>query len=228
MPRARPTRRALRRNEAGFTVVELLVALTLLSLLSVLLIGSLRFGLKAWERAAAHSTGIEAILNAQNLLRRSIGEAYPMFTQSTAAEGRVDFTGGAKSLSFLTISPMALGGSRSRFSLSVIEHDEHGDLMLTAMPELAAPDTNTSPQPTLLLSNVSTVELAYFGQRKSDSKPAWHNLWTAETALPLLVRLRVGFPSGDVRIWPDLLIATSVDVDAGCIYDNLTKRCRGR
>jgi len=68
-----------RNQQAGFTVVELLVALTLFSLLCTLLFGNVRFGLKAWQRGLAHTERVDHSMIVQNLLRRIIGEVYPLF-----------------------------------------------------------------------------------------------------------------------------------------------------
>ena len=61
--------------EAGFTLVELLVAFTLfslLSLLSLLVVAALRFGIQAWERGGYH-----AARQAQRLRRRENDDGAP-------------------------------------------------------------------------------------------------------------------------------------------------------
>jgi len=60
----------VRQTQAGFTVVELLVALTLFSLLCTLLFGNVRFGLKAWQHGLAHAERVDHSMIVQNLLRR--------------------------------------------------------------------------------------------------------------------------------------------------------------
>ena len=72
------------------------------------------------------------------------------------------------------------------------------------------------------------MSFSYFGKRRVDKAPAWHDAWAAEPALPLLVSLKVRFRSGDTRLWPDLVIAPRITADVGCVHDPLTKRCRGR
>ena len=131
------------------------------------------------------------------------------------------------SLGFLAPAPLALGGGgRSRIMLSVRRHDGHCDLMVRAAPELG--DDNQASNRSRLIANVESVELSYFGKRRSDRAPAWHDRWTDEIGLPQLVRVRVRFPSGDTRLWPDLVVAPRIAADVGCTYDPFSKLCRGR
>ena len=80
----------------------------------------------------------------------------------------------------------------------------------------------------VLLANVQSVELSYFGKGRSDRAAAWHPRWVGERALPQAVRIRVRFAEGDGRHWPELVVAPRIAVDVGCVYDPLTKQCRGR
>ena len=66
-----------RRAEAGFTLLELLVSMTLLALLAIAMFGSLRFGARAWDRSEAHGAGMEQVRLVQQLLRRDLEQAYP-------------------------------------------------------------------------------------------------------------------------------------------------------
>lgn len=215
--------------DAGFTLMELLVAITLLSLLSLVLTSSLRFGLTAWARGADHTERVDQSLLVQDFLRRAIGDAYPYFlpTDPTRGDGQVDFVGTAQSVSFLASAPIALGGrGRVRFVISRERGTERSELVVTSAPELG--DMASPPERKILLPNVETVELSYFGKRRSDRGAAWHDTWGAEPALPELVRLKVRLPAGDTRLWPDLVIAPRIAADVGCVHDPLTKLCRGR
>ncbi len=216
-------------GEAGFTVVELLIAFTLVSLLSILIASALRFGFKAWERNTVHTAGIEEILSAQSLLRRRLGRAYPLFSAKDPVQrGHAEFSGDARSISFWAGAPIALGAGYARFTVSAPERDGHTDLILTVVPEFTSPHQASQTENTVLVRQISHVEWAFFGRRGTERQAAWHNEWTNETALPQLVRLRLVFPPGDVRTWPELVIAPRIDVDVGCVYDALTKGCRGR
>jgi general secretion pathway protein J len=215
------------RSDAGFTLVEVLAALALLSLLSLTLIGALRFGLAAWERAETHAERVDNVVLAQNFLRRLIEDAYPFFSAADPTRGEIDFEGTAVGLRLLAPTPQALGGSgRSRVSLSIERREERLDLVVAVRPELAG-DTGTATR-RVLVGDVQSVELSYFGKGRSERAPGWRNQWTKEQALPQLVRIEVQFPAGDKRTWPELVAGPRISVDVGCVYDPLNKQCRGR
>jgi general secretion pathway protein J len=217
------------RPDAGFTLVELLAAIGLLSLVSVILLGSLHFGIKAWGRGTAHTVRVDHAVLVQGFLRRAIEDAYPYFTAETGTRGHVQFEGTADALRLLASTSHALGsGGRSRLSLAVSRGRQGVDLVVVATPELGndAGAGNTAMK--VLLANVQAVELSYFGKGRSDRQAVWRDRWTGEPRLPELVRIEVSFPSGDRRIWPTLIVAPRIGADVGCVYDPLTKRCRGR
>src|SRR5580698_2040711 len=97
------------RSSAGFTLVELLIALLLFSLLSVALFGSIRAGTAAWGRATSNADESDHGLHAQDLLRHLIEDAYPHFLSDNAKGGHVEFSGSESTLSFLSDAPMVLG-----------------------------------------------------------------------------------------------------------------------
>jgi general secretion pathway protein J len=216
-------------REAGFTLVELLVALTLLSFVSLALFGSLRFGMMAWSRGHAHAERTEHIASVQDILRRLIADAYPLLVSGDPTRPHVAFDGTAGSLSFLASVPIALGaGGRSRFALSADTHDGRIDLVIATQPELADREDSATALRKTLLARVQAVEFAYFGRARSDKAAQWHDDWIGKTSMPELVRVRVRFAGDDARRWPELVVAPRIAVDVGCVYDTLTKRCRGR
>jgi general secretion pathway protein J len=217
------------REQAGFSLVEVLVALVLLGLLSMALFSSVRFGVTAWQRGGERSDQIHTSMLVQDLLRRLIGQAYPLLLADGTGNGRVDFAGTAASVDFLAPVPVALAsGGRGRFKLAS-ERRGHGvDLVLTTQPELAADEAVGKLSRKTLLASVDAAEFAYFGVAQAQSVAGWHDNWSGALSLPALVRLRVRFARSDPRLWPDLTIAPRISADVSCEYDPLTKLCRGR
>ncbi len=221
--------RADRVREAGFTLLEMLIALALFSLLSMTLFGSLRLAIGAWTRGNAHGEEVGQTLHVQNLLRRLVEDAYPLFLTDDPPDGHVDFDGTLQAVTFLASTPIVLGtGGRSRISLSAQPRGNQVDLVLTSNLELARPDDRSVLMRKPLLPDLAAVEFSYFGRLASDRNPVWHPQWKGQSALPQLIRVLVRFPSDDPRIWPELVITPRITADVGCVHDLLTNRCRGR
>ena len=217
-------------NEAGFTLVEVLVALALFSLLVTLLFDNVRFGLHAWQHGSAHAEDFEHTMISQDLLRRMIGNLYPMFvTDSGGSQPQIDFDGTKEAISFLASGPtVASGGGRFRFRVFVERQQSRTDLIMSATPELASPQAASMTTRTLLLSDIDRAEMSYFGEVTAERRAQWRDSWTQRSDMPGLVRIRVAFRPGDTRLWPELLVAPRIAADVGCVYDPGTKRCRGR
>jgi general secretion pathway protein J len=216
-------------DEAGFTLVELLVALALFSLLVTLLFDNVRFGLRAWQNGSVNAERFEHSMISQDLLRRMIGNLYPMVVADGAMQPQIDLDGTRETINFLGNAPaVASGGGRFRFKVFVEQRQDRADLVMTSKPELADPNDTSMTAKTLLLPGIDRAEFSYFGEAASGRSLQWNDGWSKRSDIPRLVRVRVAFRSGDTRIWPELLIAPRVAADVGCIYDLITMRCRGR
>lgn len=201
------------RNQAGFTLIELLVSLTLLGLLFVLLFGGLRFGSRAWERGTAVTEAGDSVRTVQNLLRSEIERTCPRRdTIPTRMIPRVAFAGAATTLAFLAPAPASAGG-RTCVKLTLRQRRDGARLRLTL---------SVGRNEAVLLDGVASAELSY-----RTPEGAWQDDWTGEADLPALVRIRVTFPPGDPRTWPELLVAPRISAEADCTYDPATKSCRG-
>jgi general secretion pathway protein J len=216
-------------NEAGFTLVELLVALALFSLLAMLLFDKVHFGLQAWQRGGAHAENLEHNLASQDLLRRMIGNIYPMLVPDSGVQPRIDFEGGREAIGFLGNAPIVTGGGgRFRFKVFAERRQGRTDLVMSSAPELGNPQDSAMTNKTALLSDIDGIEFSYLGGVVTPQGAPWQDSWIGRTELPRLVRIRVGFHSGDARSWPELLIAPRITADVSCVYDPVTLRCRGR
>jgi general secretion pathway protein J len=228
----RPKRKRLRvrwRSNAGFTLVELLIALLLFSLLSVALFGSIRAGTAVWSRATSHADESDHGLHAQDLLRHLIENAYPLYLPDNANSGHVDFAGSESSLSFLSVAPMALGnGGRSRVNLAVERHGDGVDLLLESKPELTIANDDVEKARKPLLTGASAVAFSYFGKTPADRSAVWRNDWANRAELPRLIRVEAHFQANDMRDWPDFIVAPRIMADVRCVLDQFTTRCKGR
>lgn len=202
----------------GFTLVELLVALTLLGLLMVALFGGLQLGARAWETTGERLDDSARLQLVQDFLRTRMSQAYPLEIAGEAGAPGLAFSGAPDRLAFVTVLPQHLAPGLHLLTLALVERDDRVHLLLTWRP-LAPEDEaeieaegEAAAGERILLRDVTGLELAYFGAPGARAPPAWYSFWDAAVLrLPELIRLRVTFPAGDRRHWPDLVVRPMLD-----------------
>jgi general secretion pathway protein J len=79
-----------------------------------------------------------------------------------------------------------------------------------------------------LLKNVEGLTILYYGSPPGGGVDGWQPRWAARGRLPSLIWIRLQFPPGDGRIWPELIVHPSATVDTQCVLDIKIGKCRGR
>ncbi|MHC4984319.1 MAG: type II secretion system protein GspJ [Planctomycetota bacterium] len=213
--------RPRRRTAGGFTLVELLVALTLTGLIFVALFGGLRFGARTWETGIARSEVAAQVEIAQSLLRR-------LLTQAILIEGdrsgESTFDGETDQLRFTAPAPSQVGlGGVYLFELfteasEASEENRHLVLRWRVYRKELDPESPPDDEPRkrrVLLDGIETLRFEYFGDPETKENPQWLEGWSGHDALPKLVSVKLELPADDRRRWPELIIAPSAAMSAG-------------
>jgi general secretion pathway protein J len=210
----------------GFTLMELLIALSLIALIMMLLFGGLRMGSRSWEGIEQRVHRTEEVRLARSFLRRALLQArkvnwehetrmYPLFYGSNDQLELVTPLSGYVGLPGLYVVRIAL-----------LERDDGKDLVLQRWlfnPEvlegngeipkwqpLQPPGHLEIPHDgpmgvygsTLLLGKLGELQLSYYGTVQGSREPEWHREWDGQPELPQLVK--IGF--GEESEWPDLIV----------------------
>ena len=201
------------RQQAGFTLVELLVAMTLLAFLSVSLFGGLRFGARSWEAVVYSSADRDDIASTQTFLRDRLAQLMlpgPGKLGDFNEDGSLN--GGPEKVEFIApwLSALSLGGL---YRFTVWYEDEfigNGRLMLRWQPAEADPDAleelGDLAGQRVLLDGVAEFDLSYYGAVDEDAEPEWLDQWENPDAPPRLVRVQLAFAEAG-RVWPVFIVA---------------------
>jgi general secretion pathway protein J len=203
----------------GFTLLELLVAITLLGLLIAALFGGLRLGARVWERGETRLDASNRMQVVQDFVRQRVAEAVPLETVQPDEGGASQplFRGTKDLVRFAGIMPEHLGAGIYLMEFALAETGDAAEtrnFVLRLQPmDLEGESAETEPEPEVrvLIERVDALEFAYFGAIDPGAQPEWWEEWAELPQLPALVRLQVRFADDDPRRWPELIVRPMVE-----------------
>jgi len=212
--------RKLEGRQHGFTLVELVVALTLLALIAAVLFGSLQLAGRSWEGGEAKVRDVNDMRQTETFLRHQIASALPMRMAKAVATPLL-FAGAADELRYVASLPeRVVEGGTMLFRLALVKNGEGGQLILERM----VPDPDAVEMPdfkdaerTLLADGIAELTIAYFGRdpAAADTEtPSWRDRWDDPQRLPMLIRIGVRPLRGPP--WPVLVVEPRRAPEAGC------------
>jgi general secretion pathway protein J len=198
------------RRQAGFTLLELLIAMSLLGLIFAALAGGLRFGTTAWQAGSVHLAENEELQLVHRVLRRQISGVLNTNVARRGTRRTGPLEGFRDRVHFIGLAPAeAMTPGLYRLTLA-LEPDGRGQALSLAWQsvggdEAAAGRTGSEP----LLRGVASIRLRYFGDPRGGGSPSWVDEWKDIKEIPLVVRITVGFSDRSRRPWPALDFATA-------------------
>lgn len=203
---------ASRLRQQGFTLLELLIALTLLGFIMVLLFGGLRLGVRSWDASQRQLDTLNSVRSLEGFLRREMSVANP-YRWKTGPSQRIAFLGERDKLTFVAPIPARVGGG-GLYAISIALEQQGNEkrivwryLPVTAQMQDFSALAQSTPM-VLAASELAQVEdiwLSYFGQENQSTAPRWMDRWENDKALPDLIRIQVRHPNG--AEWPDFVVA---------------------
>ena len=155
-------------DNAGFTLLELLIAMTLLGLVLVMLYSGFNIGLRSWDKGEAVAEQLNQIRLTQEFLRRQLRQSVTVF-RTDAREGRkIYFTGEPLQIGWVAPMLRYLGlGGLYYLQLEWVKNTESGQLVLRWIPYNPTDEDDLidddDVEQTVLLDGVEDFRLEYFG-----------------------------------------------------------------
>lgn len=203
MARAHP-----RRAQAGFTLLEVLVALTLLALVLAAGTGAIGQIGEGFARGTQRVEQVQDLALARDVLRRQAARALPV------VEGGVDrarylFEGTADSVVFPILEAPAPGRGGPALARFAVEPSPLGRrLVYSQRPLEGGPERRS-----VLAEGPYGFRLSYLG-RAADGAVGWRDAWDTDAALPLLIRLEM---TVEGRAVPAAVARFRADAERGCV-----------
>ena len=186
-----------RHRAAGFTLIEVLVALALAGLVSLLLVHSIGLAAFGFDRLSRGAERLDESRGVDQVLRRALGSVAAI----PGLGSGIGFSGGAARMSFLSlVSDNGPGIYWVEIGLDLAG----GERRLVLTRRLAVPGAGSQVQQSVLARGVHAFRIAYFGVTALGDEPAWHDRWDGLGYLPKLVRVELD--TADVPARPPIIV----------------------
>jgi general secretion pathway protein J len=176
------------RNRHGFTLVELIIALSIVGALLVVAFGGLRVAIGAWRRGDERVETQQHIRSLTFMLARAVSASYPYLAPLQEGETpAMLFKGSGQQMEFVTqVSPFPASAPVA-FTAVVIELVSSGDRPKLVIRQRVLPNNNPFKDASTVLEDdsIKALELSYLGTG------GWQSDWDpqAEGALPRAIRI---------------------------------------
>lgn len=184
-------------GDAGFSLLETLLGLTLTAMIGLLMMGSLQMGARIWERGdAIVQPGVEQLAMGQ--ASDWLAHAMPRAMRAQNSEPLAPFVGDGDSVSFL-YPAQGMGATPGVYAVDLELVDADGcangkRLMLRATRIMVVANEKDAPQGPVERRKLATClerpSFVFWGATAGDADAGWRDGWSQQAELPMVVRLR--------------------------------------
>lgn len=196
------------RRHAGFTLLEILLALALLALVMLGVWGAMAGATRITHAADAMMARSENVRTVQQFLRRYVSAAQLQPYAMTGDSRARMFEGDATSMRYVAPLPMQSGHAGLYVQTISLQENAAGgaSLELAYLPYAGDAQETGNPVVHRLLSDLRSGKFQYLAAAGFGKPAAWRDDWQAVNGLPLAVRIHLD-PAWRARVpFPDMVI----------------------
>lgn len=201
----------LRHRARGFTLLELLIGMTLVGFILALLFAGLNLGTRSWEAGEQRIATSSRQAVVVDFIRRTLEQMYPLRWR-VEDEERLAFAGETESLRFVGPVPMHGGALVNQVLVLDLADGETGRnlVMRWRIPDPREPgfEAAETGEPKVLIKGIERLTFSYYGTESDAEEPTWHERWVEQKTPPELIRLQLVMENGEP--WPDIVAAPRV------------------
>ena len=191
----------IKHSQKGMTLIEVMIAATLMATIAVLSASSLRLALNAWGKTKQQDNHFAEFQNAEAFLRRQLEQAKELSLTSRGITKK-SFLGDRKSIKF--VSRLRIGSAGAGLYLTEFRIKEHNsEISLIFSYHIWREDKWDSNITTEIPEKAKTVELLnkiqkadfkYYG-KGTHNEDRWYENWNNLNQMPKLVKFRIKMAS---------------------------------
>jgi len=199
-------------DHRGFTLLEMLLAIVIFSLVIGVIFTSFRLGSSSWEKGERDIERYQKIRAINELIYREVRSCFPYILTPGELDTHVKFYaffGKTDSLKFVSAASV----QKINRGLSFIEFwvKEGTGLMvgevLALGPELAEVSLRDEDRALLIDPDVKNIQFRYFDKKSKDEKGEWEQTWDPrnktgrDLRMPQAVQVSLEFDMGNNRVF---------------------------
>ena len=207
-------KRSANARAAGFTLIEVLLAITLVSLIMAMAYGGFRASIRATNSGEALIEETNRLRITHQFVRTQLSQALALVIEEDELEGEViRFQGEGQRVRFVAPMPgyLSFGGPYvQQFSL---ERGRDGlDLVFQfALLNGYLPGDLEDSESVLLLEGLRGGGFFFLGLDEEDQQPVWSDYWERPMILPEAIGLNLELDRDNGLAWPELVTPVRVD-----------------
>jgi len=212
------TRPAASPRSAGFTLVEMLLALTLMGMLMALVYGGMSASTRAADRGQTILEDSSRIRMAHQFVHNQLNQMVPLvFEENEERTERTVFIGEASRIRFVAPMPGYLGFGGPQVQELAIVPGPNGRLELVLYHALLQGFEEArlyERDPIPLVEDIEHGEFQFLGRDEEGALTGWTAVWDQPGMLPTSVSLNIEFDEEVYIRWPLLVAAARTDPGA--------------
>ncbi len=201
--------------QKGFTLVELLLAITLMSMLLALAYGGLRAAIRTTETGQKQLEESGNIRITHQFVRRQLNQMQPLpFSVATDAdETMIIFEGNSRRIQFVAPMPgyLGQGGPQVQY-LELVNGAEGLDLIFShQLLQGYDPAFPIERDPIVLMEGIQEARFEFLAKDEAGELIGWTGSWDTPDLLPVAVSLDIELGEDSRAYWPLLMAGVKVD-----------------
>lgn len=188
--------------QGGMTLIEVVVSITILSLILVLLISTIHTSARSWNIIESYTDAADSRRLGLQFIQKQIYQAVPLKWKGADGE-KLIFIGSARRMDFVSRLPSHFNENGLKMvSLRFVSEGKKKRLVfsyrslhpdISPFELISAHDNNV----VTIFDEIHDIHIDYFGKTAGSSQAVWISSWSDKKLMPGLIRLRIRYEQSD-------------------------------